>query len=85
MSFDVEEVDAGVLAAADDADAAPERHDRAERRLHAVLRVEHFETFLQLQVAFAVYYPVGKVISISKISGAAYNVTGYWASGSKQE
>lgn len=58
MAFDVQEVDAGVLAAADDAHAAPERHDGAERGLDAVLRVHHVETFLQDQVTFAVCYSV---------------------------
>lgn len=47
VALDVEEVDAGVLAARHHAHAAPERHDGAERRLDQVRAVQRGETLLQ--------------------------------------
>lgn len=54
MSLDIQEVDARVFAAGDDAHAATERHDGAECRLHTMLRVMYVETLLQSQAALAV-------------------------------
>lgn len=58
VSLDVQEVDARVLAASDDADALAERHDGTEGGADRALRLHVVETLLEDQRAVAVCDPV---------------------------